>query len=197
VGKASAQFWSWGGGFFDYDNDGYLDIMYANGDGHRLSEALEQLLMRNVKGPNGDRIFVDVSRSAGEFFDSRMVARGLALGDFDNDGDLDFFVLNIDQPSLLLRNDGANKNNWIQFKLVGTKSNKDGVGARVTVKSGGYALSEEKMAGSSYLSQNDPRLHFGLGARTLVDEVTVHWPSGKTQKLKGLKANQFVTIVEP
>ena len=120
-----------------------------------------------------------------------MVARGLAFGDFDNDGDLDFFVLNIDQPSLLLRNDGANKNNWIQFRLVGTRSNKDGIGARVTVRSGGYALSEEKMSASSYLSQNDPRLHFGLGQRTLVDEVTVHWPSGKIQKLKGVKANQI------
>ena len=196
LARASAQFWSWGGGFFDYDNDGYLDIMYANGDGHRLSEELEQLLMRNSEGPDGDRIFVDVSRSAGEYFDSRMVARGLAFADFDNDGDVDFFVLNIDQPSMLLRNDGGNRNNWLQFRLVGTKSNKDAIGARVTVKAGTYSLVREKMSATSYLSQNDPRLHFGLGQRTLVDEVTVHWPSGKVQKLKGVKTNQIVTVVE-
>jgi hypothetical protein len=196
LARASAQFWSWGGGFFDYDNDGYLDILYANGDGHRLSEALEQLLMRNTRGTDGGRVFVDVSRSAGEFFDNRMVARGLALGDFDNDGDIDFFILNIDQPSLLLRNDGGNKNNWIQFKLIGTTSNRDGFGARVTLKTGSYALTREKTSSSGYLSQNDARLHFGLWDRTLVDEVAVRWPSGKVQRLKELKVNQIVTVVE-
>ena len=125
-----------------------------------------------------------------------MVARGLALGDFDNDGDIDFFILNIDQPSLLLRNDGGNKNNWIQFKLIGTTSNRDGFGARVTLKTGSYALTREKTSSSGYLSQNDARLHFGLWDRTLVDEVAVRWPSGKVQRLKELKVNQIVTVVE-
>ncbi len=97
---------------------------------------------------------------------------------------------------MLLRNDGGNRNNWLQFRLVGTKSNKDAIGARVTVKAGTYSLVREKMSATSYLSQNDPRLHFGLGQRTLVDEVTVHWPSGKVQKLKGVKTNQIVTVVE-
>ena len=152
--------------------------------------------MRNEAGSSGRRIFVDVSRSAGPFFDSRMVARGLATGDYDNDGDQDFFVLNIDQPSLLLRNDGGNRNNWLDIKLVGSKSNRDGVGAKVTVRAGEWIRIEEKMSATSYLSQNDPRLHFGLGQRNKVDEVTVKWPSGKVQKLKDVKINQLVTVVE-
>jgi hypothetical protein len=125
------------------------------------------------------------------------VARGLATGDFDNDGDLDFFVLNIDQPSVLLRNDGGNRNNWLSLELIGTKSNRDGVGARVIVRSGDFTQVAEKMSASSYLSQNDPRLHFGLGQRTKVDEVTIKWPSGKTQTLKEVKANQILKVIEP
>ncbi len=197
IARASAQFWSWGGDMLDYDNDGNLDLLAVNGDGHRLSEKQEQLLLRSQKGPKGDRVFIDGSRAAGEFFDTRMVARGLATGDFDNDGDLDFFVLNIDQPSYLLRNDGGNKNNWLQLRLAGTRSNRDGVGARVTIRAGDHTFSEEKMSATSYLSQNDPRLHFGLGQRTTVDELTVRWPSGRVQKMTNLKANQLVTVVEP
>jgi hypothetical protein len=196
VARVSAQFWSWGGDFMDFDNDGRPDLLIVNGDGHRLSEKQEQLLLRNVAGPDGQRVFVDVSRSVGSYFDTRSVARGLATGDFDNDGDLDFFVLNIDQPSVLLSNDGGNRNNWLTLKLIGTKSNRDGVGARVIVRSGDFTQVAEKMSASSYLSQNDPRLHFGLGQRTKVDEVTIQWPSGKTQKLKEVKANQFLTVVE-
>ncbi len=196
VARVSAQFWSWGGDFMDFDNDGWQDLLIANGDGHRLSEKQEQLLMRNVPGTGGQRVFVDVSRSVGPYFDTRSVARGLATGDFDNDGDLDFFVLNIDQPSVLLRNDGGNRNNWLTVRLTGTKSNRDGVGARVIVRSGDFTQVAEKMSASSYLSQNDPRLHFGLGRRTSVDEVTIKWPSGKTQTLKGVAANQFLTVIE-
>jgi enediyne biosynthesis protein E4 len=197
VARVSAQFWSWVGDFMDFDNDGWPDILIANGDGHRLSEKQEQLLMRNIAGPSGQRIFVDVSRSAGAYFDTRSVARGLAAGDFDNDGDLDFFVLNIDQPSVLLRNDGGNRNHWLTLQLIGTRSNRDGVGARVTVRSGDFTRVAEKMSATSYLSQNDPRLHFGLGPRTVVDEVTIQWPGGKTQKLKEVKANQFLRVIEP
>lgn len=197
VARVSAQFWSWGSDFMDFDNDGWPDLLIANGDGHRLSEKQEQLLMRNVAGPAGRRVFVDVSRSAGTYFDTRSVARGLATGDFDNDGDLDFFVLNIDQPSVLLRNDGGNRNNWLTLQLTGTTSNRDGVGARVTVRSGDFTQVAEKMSSSSYLSQNDPRLHFGLGQRTKVDEVIIRWPGGKTQTLKEVKANQFLKVIEP
>jgi hypothetical protein len=197
LAKASAQFWSWGGDLMDFDNDGHPDLIIINGDGHRLSEKQEHLLMRNVAGLNGQRIFVDVSRAAGPFFDSRSVGRGLATGDFDNDGDLDFFVLNIDQPSRLLRNDGGNRNNWITLRLAGTKSNRDGIGAKVTVRAGDLTQIEEKMSASSYLSQNDFRLHFGLGKCSKVDEITVKWPSGQVQKLKDVKVNQFLPVTEP
>jgi len=196
VAKTSAQFWSWGGDLVDYDNNGELDILIVNGDGHRLSEKQEQLLMKNEIGSDGRRSYVDISRSAGEFFDSRMVARGLATGDYDNDGDTDFFVLNIDQPSMLLRNDGGNRNNWIRVQLSGVKSNRDGVGAKVTVRSGDWALTEEKMSASSYLSQNDPRLLFGLGKRDKIDSVTVRWPSGKIQQIKAPPINQTLKVVE-
>jgi enediyne biosynthesis protein E4 len=195
VGPASAQFWSWGGDFMDYDNDGRLDILIVNGDGHRLSGKQEHLLLRNEQ-VSGQTMFVDVSRQAGEYFDTRSVARGLCVGDFDNDGYLDFFVLNIDGPSALLRNDGSNRNNWLTIKLVGTKSNRDGVGARVVVRSGDLVQTEEKMSASSYLSQNDPRLHFGLGKRNEIDEIVIRWPSGKVQKLTGVKINQILTVVE-
>ncbi len=197
VANVSAQFWSWGGDFMDYDNDGHQDLLIVNGDGHRLSEKQEQLLMRNEAGPRNQRVFVDISRSAGPFFDSRLIARGLATGDFDNDGDLDFFVLNIDQPSLLLRNDGGNRNNWITLKLVGTKSNRDGVGARVIVRTGDTSQIDEKMSAGSYLSQNDPRLHYGLGKAGKIDEITIKWPSGKVQRLREVKVNEFLTVTEP
>jgi hypothetical protein len=181
----------------DFDNDGWQDLLIANGDGHRLSEKQEQLLMRNVAGPAGRRVFVDVSRSLGHYFDTRSVGRGLATGDFDNDGDLDFFVVNIDQPSVLLRNDGGNRNNWLTLRLIGSSSNRDGVGARVTVRAGNFTQVAEKTSASSYLSQNDPRLHFGLGQSSKADEAIIQWPSGKTQTLKEVKANQFLKVIEP
>lgn len=196
IARASAQFWSWGGEFIDYDNDANLDILVVNGDGHRLSEKQEQLLLRNERRANGQRFFTDASRSAGPFFDTRSIARGLAIGDYDKDGDPDFFVLNINQPSRLLRNDGGNRYNWLAIKLVGTKSNRDGLGARVIVRAGDLTQVAEKMSATSYLSQNDPRLHFGLGQKTMVDEVTIRWPGGGVQKLKNLKVNQFLTVVE-
>ena len=197
VAIVAAQFWSWGGDFLDYDNDGYQDMLIVNGDGHRMSEKQEQLLMRNEAGPDGGRAFIDVSRSSGPFFDSRCIARGLATGDIDNDGDIDFFVLNIDQPSLLLRNDGGNRYNWLTLRLIGTGSNKDAIGARVTLRSADLTQVAERMSSSSYLSQNDPRLHFGLGARNKVDEIIVKWPSGKVRQLKDVQVNQFLTVTEP
>ena len=127
----------------------------------------------------------------------KMVSRGLAIGDYDNDGDLDGFVLNIDQPSMLIRNNGGNRGNWLMLELTGTKSNKDGLGAKVTVSAGGLVQSDEKKAGTSYLSQANPRMQFGLGQATKVDEVTIRWPSGIEQKLKDVRINQSLKVVEP
>jgi hypothetical protein len=126
-----------------------------------------------------------------------MVARGLALGDYDNDGDIDAMILNINQPSILLRNEGGNLNNWLQISLQGTKSNRNGLGTKVTVRVGAFAQYDEMKNGTSYLSANDPRLHFGLGRAIKADEVIVKWPTGITQKFKDVKANQVLKLVEP
>ncbi len=193
----SGQYWSWGGKFFDFDNDGYLDVMVVNGDGHRLSETQEAILARNVPAPGSKRVFEDVADKCGPYFHQKMVARGLALGDYDNDGDIDAFILNIDQNSMLIRNDGGSRNSWLTLDLSGTKSNRDGLGAKVTLSAGGMVQTDQKKSGTSYLSQCDPRLHFGLGQASRVDEVTIKWPSGIIQKLKDVKVNQILKVVEP
>ena len=118
------------------------------------------------------------------------------MGDFDNDGDLDILVSNNGQRPQLLRNDGGNANHWLQTLLIGTKSNRDGVGARVKVTAGDLVLHHEKKGGMSYESAQDPRLHFGLGNRTQVDAVEVLWPSGGQTRVANIKADQIVTIKE-
>jgi hypothetical protein len=199
VGMAviSGQYWSWGGKFIDYDNDGYPDIWVVNGDGHRLSDTQEAIFARNTPGPGGKRVFQDVAEQSGPYFKMKMVSRGLAVGDYDNDGDQDAFILNIDQSSLLVRNDGGNRNNWLTLSLTGTKSNKDGLGAKVTVTAGALVQYDENKSGTSYLSQSDPRMHFGLGQANKADEVSIRWPSGIIQKLKGVKVNQILAVTEP
>jgi hypothetical protein len=196
IGEISGQYWSWGGDLFDYDNDGDLDLIISNGDGHRL-DTQEELFLANVTSSNGDRVFKDIADQSGEFFRHKSVSRGMASGDYDNDGDVDIFIVNLDQPSILLRNDGGNRNQWIMVDLTGTKSNRDGIGARVTVNSGNLKQTEELKTGTSYLSQNDPRLHFGLGDRNQVDEIVIRWPSGKTQKLTDIEAGQIISVTEP
>ena len=197
VAELSGQYWSWGGDFFDYDNDGDLDIFICNGNGHRLEGTQEELILTNTALTNGERIFQDAAGQSGTYFRHKSVSRGMAVGDYDNDGDLDVFVLNLDQPSILLRNDGGNRNNWLMFHLIGTKSNRDSLGARVTVRAGNWSQFEEKKSATSYLSQNDPRLHFGLSNKAQADEVIIRWPSGATQRLTNVKANQVVTVREP
>lgn len=196
IAEISGQYWSWGADLFDYDNDGDLDILISNGDGHRL-DTQEELFLANVPGPGGERIFKDAAGQAGEFFRHKSVSRGMAVGDYDNDGDLDVFIVNLDQPSILLRNDGGNKNHWLIIQLRGTGSNRDGVGARVTVRAGDLTLVEERRTGTSYLSQNDPRLHFGIGNREHIDEVVIRWPSGVVQKLTSVEADKIISVTEP
>ncbi len=193
----SGQYWSWGGKFLDYDNDGYLDVMVVNGDGHRLSDTQEAILARNVPGAGGKRVYQDVAEQSGPFFHTKSVARGLALGDYDNDGDVDAFILNIDQASMLVQNDGGNSRNWLVLDLAGTRSNRDALGAKVEVKAGDLTQYDEKKSGTSYLSQCDPRMHFGLGNAAGVDEVRIKWPNGVSQVLKGVKPNQILKLTEP
>ena len=124
------------------------------------------------------------------------MGRGLAVGDFDNAGDPDLLLMNSGAPPVLLRNEGGNRNHWLGVRLVGTRSNRDGVGARVTVTAGGARRSKYLLGGTSYLSASDTRLLFGLGASQKVDELEVKWPSGQTSTLKNLSADRYLTVKE-
>jgi hypothetical protein len=123
-------------------------------------------------------------------------SRGAAFGDFDNDGDIDVLVINMNDRPSLYRNEGANGNHWITFRLEGTRGNRDAIGARVEIQAGGKTQVHEVRSGGSYLSNNDRRLHFGLGNATRVERVRIRWPNGTTQELSGMDADQFVTIKE-
>jgi len=193
IATVLGQYTSWGGGFFDYDNDGYLDIFVANGDPHKVV-AQEDVLFHNDRGKG----FVDVSAKSGPYFDEQeYVGRGASFGDIDNDGDLDILIANLAGPAVLLRNDGGNRNNWLLVRTVGTKSNRDGVGARLVAKTGDLTQVADVRAGSGYLSMYDLRVHFGIGTSPTVDSLDIRWPSGIVQTLKDVPANQILTVTEP
>jgi hypothetical protein len=188
----------WGTAFFDMDNDGWLDIFVANGHvypqvdsipgGAHYREPLQ--LFRNHR----DGSFEDISGVLDGFpAESR---RGAAFGDVNNDGNVDIVLVNVGAPPTLLLNQTSTSNHRVLFKLIGTKSNKLGIGARVTVKSGQLVQFGEVRGGGSYISQNDPRLHFGLGADDRMNEVQIQWPSGKIELLRELPADFIYTIVE-
>ena len=187
----------WGTAFFDMDNDGWLDILIANGHvypqvdsiagGARYRQPLQ--LFRNLK----DGTFQDVSESLSALpLASR---RGAAFGDVNNDGNVDVVLVNVGEPPTLLINRNANKNHSVLFRLIGTQSNRAAIGARVTVTAGKLKQFREVRAGGSYISQNDPRLHFGLGPQTRM-EVQIQWPSGKTELLHDLPTNFIYTVLE-
>ena len=185
--------------FFDYDNDGWRDLFVANGhvldnielfhEGTRYQE--RKLVFRNVGGD-----FEEASARLGPAIARPRVSRAAAFADYDNDGDTDVLVANNGQAPQLLRNDGGNRNHWLQVRLIGSKSNRDGIGARVTVSSRGFAQVAERTGGGSYQSAHDPRLHFGLGGSSEVDIVRIAWPSGQVEKLRGVLANQILVVRE-
>jgi hypothetical protein len=144
----------------------------------------------------GQGIFENTSDALGSDFKAARVSRGAAVGDFDNDGDLDVLINNSGQPAQLLRNDGGNGNHWLEILLVGTKSNRDGVGARVKITAGDLTQWDERKGGMSYQSAQDPRLHYGLGDRTKVDVIEITWPSGAVTKLGNTKADQIIAVKE-
>jgi len=200
IGYATYHMSGFGTRFVDYDNDGARDIFIANG--HVLDNvqryhadtqyAEPKLMFRN----NGRGIFESVSDKLGADFRVPRVSRGVAIGDFDNDGDLDILVNNNGQAPQLFRNDGGNANHWLQVLLIGTKSNRDGVGARVKVTAGDLVQYDEKKGGMSYQSAQDPRLHFGLGQRTTVEAIEIQWPSGAVTRLSSVKADQIIAVRE-
>jgi hypothetical protein len=185
------QYTGWGGVLFDYDCDGYLDVFIANGNAHH-EYTEEDVLMRN----DGTGNFVDVADKSGPYFRQKYVGRGATYGDFDNDGDLDLLVINLNDSPRLLRNDGGNKNNWltVQARLAGGKS--DAIGARVIVTAGSLTQVRDLIPVTGYLSQADPRCHFGLGKSRKADTVEIRWPDRQTTKLKDMNSNQIITIIQ-
>ena len=192
---------AWGCGFIDYDNDGWQDILQVNGhvypevDQYDFGESFKnpRLVYRNL----GNGSFRDVSAQMGPGITERFSSRGAAFGDYNNNGSMDALVLNLNDVPSLLRNDGANKQNWIKFKLVGTKCNRTAIGARVRVHTQKHVQMDEVHSGTSVMSQSDLRLHFGLGKATIVDLIEVKWPTTqKIERFPQVKANQILTIRE-
>jgi hypothetical protein len=192
---------SWGCGFFDYDNDGWPDILIANGHvypelqthGHPESPYRQRnMLYRN----QGNGTFEDVTSIAGPGFDESRSGRGAAFADFFNNGSLDIIINNQNDPPTLLRNKGDSASHWVSIRTVGSKSNRDGIGARIVVWAGGRRQIDEVRSGGSYLSQNDLRVHFGLGHATRVDRLEVHWPSGAVDRAEQLPVDTFLVVRE-
>jgi hypothetical protein len=192
LARILGQYTSWSGNFADFDNDGWLDVFISNGDAHHL-EAEEDILFRN----DGGQRFTDISANLGKDFQIKGVGRGSAVGDMDNDGDLDLLVLNINGGPRLYRNDGGNRQNWLMIRCIGTIGNRDAIGARIRVTVGDLTQTRDIRSTSGYLSQSDPRAHFGLGGATKADRVEIRWPGGQTQVMEDVAANQVLTITEP
>jgi hypothetical protein len=198
---SNLKYLGWGGGFFDYDNDGWPDLFIANGhvypelENHHHPESPYR--QRNLLYHNsGNGRFEDVTSFAGSGLDLRRSGRGVAFGDLDNDGRLDILINNQNDPPTLLHNESESPEHWISIRTVGTKSNRDGIGARVTIVAGQRRQIQEVRSGGSYLSQNDLRVHFGLGSATKVDRIEVRWPSGTVDKIEDASADRFLTVEE-
>ena len=199
LAKPTYMLVGWGTGFFDMDNDGWLDLLVANGHVYPQMDQVPSgaapyrepmLLFRNKR----DGTYEDVSTVLSAIPDASR--RGAAFGDINNDGNIDVVLINTGQPPTLLLNRTQNHNHRVLFKLVGTKSNKMAIGARATVKAGKLVQMSEVRAGGSYLSSNDPRLHFGLAAESKMDQVEIQWPSGAKEILKDVPADFIYTVVE-
>jgi hypothetical protein len=182
------QYTGWGGLLNDYDNDGWVDLFIANGDPHHLY--LEEA---NIARYDGKGKFIDMSGNSGEFFKKKVVGRGAAFADFDNDGDIDIVINTINDSPHLLRNDGGNKRNWLTVVPVRKDTGMISIGAVVKVKTAEGSLLQPVLAVNGYLTSSDPRPHFGLGSASVV-QVEITWPNGTKQSLQGVKANQFLKI---
>jgi enediyne biosynthesis protein E4 len=194
------RFISWGTGLVDLDNDGYPDIFLVTGTVYPELERVypakyPALGPRIVFRNQGNGTFVELGDEAGPAIASRHLSRGCAFGDFDNDGDLDVLIMNRNEPPTLLRNDTPAGNHWLKVRLEGTKSNRSAIDARVLVRYGGKVQAQCVTSQSSFLSANDPRLHFGLGRATTAD-IEIHWPNGASEAHPGITADQLVTLRE-
>ena len=202
VGTAVATLpWvKWGDAFVDLDNDGWLDLIAVNGQVYPQVDSLPSGARyrqpKNLFLNERNGLFCDASQQAGPAIAQPRVSRGLAIADLFNDGNMDVVISDIDGPAMILRNKGVPGTHWVSFELAGTKSNRLALGARVTITAGGMTQTDEVRSGGSYLSQNDLRLHFGLGQATRIDSVEVHWPSGRVDKLSGLATDRFYAVLE-
>jgi len=198
LGK-EARFVSFAPGLVDFDNDGYPDLLVTTGNVYpELERVLPQFPARSpciIFRNQGDGTFVELGAEAGPGIEACHCGRGAAFGDFDNDGDMDVVIMNVNEPPSLLRNDAPPGNHWIKIRLEGTKSNRSAIGARVLARYGGKVQVQEVLSQSGFLSANDPRLHFGLGAAATAD-IEIHWPLGAVEKFPSLAAGQLVTIRE-
>ncbi len=191
---------SWGAGMVDLDNDGLPDLFIVTGGVYPEVEA--RLPGYAVKGPRiifrnlGNGKFEELLGEAGPALAALHVSRGCAFGDFDNDGDIDVLIVNLNEPPSLLRNDVTGKNHWLKLKLIGTHSNRSAIGARVAARYGGRLQAQQVLSQSSFYSANDLRLHFGLGTAASAD-LEIRWPNGATQTVANVKAGQILTIHEP
>ncbi|HXJ38027.1 MAG TPA: CRTAC1 family protein [Bryobacteraceae bacterium] len=195
------QYVGWGVGLVDLDNDGLKDVFQVNGHVYPELDSMKgteryrnpRLVYRNL----GNGVFEDVSALAGPGVSELKSSRGAAFGDFDNDGDIDVLVMNMGEAPSLLRNDLRNSpNHWLKVVLQGTKSNRGAIGASVVVEAGKLIQTDVVLSQSSYISHNDSRLHFGLGAETRASKITVHWPSGSVETFPGTAADRLVRLIE-
>jgi enediyne biosynthesis protein E4 len=201
LGMATRSLSGWGLKFFDYDNDGNLDVFLANGAPDDLIEEVysglkyaEPLLLFQNTG----KVFKDVSAQSGPVFAKSFAARGMAIGDFNNDGAVDVLVSVNDGAPVLLKNNQGSKNHWLGVNLIGKKSNSDAIGARVTYQAGDLKRSRMKIGGGSYLSAHDPRMVLGIGQRKKIDWLEVKWPlpNGRVERFTDLPVDRYITIVE-
>ena len=193
------RFIGWGAGIVDLDNDGYPDLFFVTGSVYPEVEAklpeypfkTPRVIFRNL----GNGKFEELLDEGGPAIAAPHASRGCAFGDFDNDGDIDMVIVNLNEPPSLLRNDVSGGGHWLKVKLVGVKSNRGAVGARVTARYGGMVQAQEVLSQSSFYSSNDPRLHFGLGAATSAD-LEIRWPNGNREALRGVAADRLVVVRE-
>ena len=203
VGAVTLPYFKWAVELFDYNNDGLLDLFVANGHLQQNISLFSDstypqadLLFRNTHRQDGTYHFTDASTEVGLTQLPKKVSRGAAFGDYDNDGDIDIFLNNSNQPATLLRNEGGNSNHWLTIQPIGTQSNVSGIGTKIFVRAGNLSLFKEVRSGASYLSQSDLRVHFGLGKNSTVDTLEIHWQSGHREQFTNLKSNQILRIKE-
>jgi len=192
LGPLTAQYVGWGSNFLDYDNDGQLDAFIANGDAHHMV-GWESLLLHN----KGDGTFEDAADQGGACLKTKIRARGSYILDYDNDGRMDVLVTAMGDRAFLLHNRGSFGNHWLTVSLEGTKSNRDGFGARLKITAGGKTYCAQARCQAGFLGTSDPRLHFGLGPAKTIDAIEIRWPSGSLQTLNNVNADQILKVKEP